>query len=111
MLTHIKITLASFVAIAAFCGILYVSIVDYKCLPHIPKNECRLSRYEVRVYDSTTREKRIIGVAEGACVFTIGDGKNMRYVMTDAEFTASNRTDYFDRVEFPAGQSLVCEVR
>lgn len=68
MLTHIKITLASFVAIAAFCGILYGSIVDYKCVPYIPQRECKLSRYEIRVHDTTEREKRMIGVAEGACV-------------------------------------------
>jgi len=83
----------------------------YTCQPYQPKSECELSRYEIHVHDVTMRSKKIIAVAETACVYSIGEGKSKRYVATDAEFTAANRTDYFEKVEFPAAQSLVCRVQ
>jgi hypothetical protein len=106
-----KDTLAALLFFGAFAVLLYALTSEYKCSPVEVKETCRLSRYEVRIYDTTAREKRLVGVAEGACVFVAGEGRYRRYVMTDASFTAQNRTDFFDRVEFPAAQSLVCEVR
>lgn len=104
-------TLTTLTALSIYLGVLYFAATPYKCHPVQPKEDCKLSRYEVRVHDITHREKNIIAVAEGACVFTVGDGRDKRIVMTDAEFHAKGRTDYFDRVEFPAAQSIVCEVR
>ena len=91
-------------------GAYSMAATPYTCKPYTPKPECDLSRYEVRIYGIDGRNKRIIGMAETACVYTIGHGKSMRYVVTDAEFTAANRTDYFEKAEFPAQQSLVCRV-
>lgn len=107
----IQSTVTILLAFSLYLGMLYVSTNPYKCHPVKPQSECRLSKYEVRIHDITNPEKHIIGLAEGACVFTVGEGQSKRYVMTDAEFHAKGRTDYFDRVEFPAAQSLVCEVK
>jgi hypothetical protein len=107
----INTTITTLGALSVYLGILYVASTPYKCHPVKPQAECKLSKYEVRIHDITNPEKHIIGMAEGACVFAIGEGQSKRIVMTDAEFHAKGRTDYFDRVEFPAEQSLVCEVK
>ena len=110
-MTQLKTAFICSALLAGFVGLLGLAAQEYKCLPYEPKTECDLSRYEVRIHDVTERSRKLIGMAEGACVYSIGQGKSKRYVMHDAEFTAANRTDYFDKVEFPAAQSLVCEVR
>lgn len=110
-MAHLKTTLSGLAGIGIFCGILALGAQTYKCLPYEPKSECDLSRYEIRIHDVTERGKKLIGMAEGACVYSIGQGKSKRIVMHDAEFHAANRTDYFDKIEFPATQTTICEVR
>lgn len=105
-------TIIGLLALAAFAGLLMASVVQYACQPYTPQEECKLGRYEIRVHDITQRGAPTIGVAEGDCVYSVGSGKNKRYAMREATFTAANRTDYFERgVEIPAAQSTVCEVK
>lgn len=111
MKQQLKTAALGIAILAAILTAYQLAANDYKCLPYTPKDECELSRYEVRIHDVTERSKRLIGMAEGACVYTIGHGKAKRIVMHDAEFTAANRTDYFEKVEFPATQTTICEVR
>lgn len=110
-MTQVKTAVSCLVFLGVFLGLLGLSVQEYKCMPYEPPDECKLSRYEVHIHDVTQKEKRIIGIAEGACVYAIGHGKSRRFVMTDAQFTSANRTDFMDSVEFPAAQSLACEVR
>ena len=108
---HIKTTAASVSAISVVLMLYNLAAVEYKCQPYEPKESCDLGRYEVRIHDITERGKRLIGVADGACVYFIGKENARRYVMEDATFTAANRTDFMDRIEFPVRQSQVCQVR
>lgn len=110
-MTQLKTAFISLALIGGVLGLLGLAAQPYKCLPYEPKSECDLSRYEVRIHDVTERSRKLIGVAEGACVYSIGQGRAKRYVMHDAEFTAANRTDYLEKVEFPAAQATVCEVK
>lgn len=110
-MAQIKTSFICSALLAGFVGLLGLAAQPYKCLPYEPKSECELSRYEVHLHDITERGKKTIGMAEGYCVYSIGQGKSKRYVMEEAHFHAANRTDYFDRVEFPATQSTVCEVK
>lgn len=105
-----KESIAFLILIGLVLGAYSMAATPYTCQPYKPKTECDLSRYEVRIHDITTRGKRLIGIAETSCVYTVGDGKSKRIVVTDAEFTAANRTDYFEKAEFPFAQSLVCRV-
>jgi hypothetical protein len=102
---------AALFGLSAYAGLLYIAQTPYKCKPYEPQPECVLSKYEVRIFDITTPEKHMIAMAEGACVFTVGEGRAKRIVMTDAEFHSLARSEYMDRVELPAAQSLVCEVK
>jgi hypothetical protein len=107
----LKDTFIALSFLVLFAGGLSLLSTEYKCQPVEVKDTCRLSRYEVKIHDITMHEKRLIGLAEGPCVYVVGEGRNRRLVMTDARFTAKGRTEVFDKVEFPAAQSLVCEVR
>lgn len=83
-----------------------------KCVKIIPGRVCKLSAYELRIHDITEPGSPIIGVAEGSCVYVIGEGKFKRYAMAEAMFTAANRTDYMSHgIEVPASQSVVCEIK
>jgi hypothetical protein len=105
-------TITTLGALSVYLGILYVASTPYKCKPYEPKADCPLSRFEVRVFDITKRDKHVIGVAEGNCVYAVGEGQSRRYVMPEAMFSSAGRTEYFDKgAEFPAIQSLVCEVK
>lgn len=110
-MTQLKTAFLGLVVLSAIICLLGLAAQPYKCLPYEPKAECELSRYEVHIHDVTERGKKTIGMAEGYCVYSIGHGKSKRYVMEEAHFHSENRTDYFDRVEFPAAQSFVCEVK
>lgn len=110
-MTQIKTAFGCIVCLALFGAILAVAVEPYKCVPYTPKYECDLSRYEVRLHDITEPGRRLIGLAEGACVYVVGHGKARRLVMHDASFHAANREDFFDRVEFPAAQATVCEIK
>ena len=110
-MTQIKTAFICLSLLAGFVSLLNVAAQPYKCIPYEPKAECELSRYEVHLHDMTGRGKKTIGMAEGYCIYAIGKGKSKRYIMEEAHFHTANRTDYFDRVEFPAEQSLVCEVK
>lgn len=108
---HIKTTIGSLAALAFVLFMYSLAATEYTCQPYEPREDCDLGRFEVRIHDITERGKRLIAVAQGACVYTMGHGKSKRYVMEDVEFTAANRTDYMDRIEFPVRQSVVCQVR
>lgn len=110
-MTQLKTAFICLALLGGFVGLLGLAAQQYKCLPYEPKTECDLSRFEIRIHDVTERGKKTIAMAEGYCVYSIGQGKSKRYVMEEAHFHAANRTDYFDRVEFPATQSTVCEVK
>lgn len=107
----INTTAAALFGLSVYAVMLYIAQTPYKCKPYEPQPECVLSKYEVRIHDITQKEKHVIAMAEGACVFTIGEGRSKRIVMTDAEFHSLGRSEYMDRVELPAAQSQVCEVR
>lgn len=108
----INTTIITLLALSAYLLTLSLASTPYRCKPYEPKAECPLSRFEVRVYDITHRDKRVIGVAEGNCVYVTGEGRSKRYVMPEATFSSAGRTEYFERgAEFPAIQSLVCEIK
>lgn len=83
-----------------------------KCVRIIPKATCKLSQYEIRIHNITEKGSPIIAIAQGDCVYSIGDGEYKRYAMREGTFTAKGFTDYFDRgIEIPAAQSIVCEIK
>lgn len=105
-------TIASLFALGGICSLLFLAVTDYACQPYTPQEECKLGKYEIRIYAIDVKGSPIMGIAEGACVYSIGTGKTKRYAMREATFTAANRTEYFDRgVEIPAVQATVCEIR
>lgn len=106
--------------LAFFSSVLIASIsvftFDYKCEKVKVSRICDLDKQdnlELRIYSITQRNSPLIGTVTGNCIFTVGEGKNLRYAMTNATFSpigTEGRLEYFQHAEFPVKQSRVCRV-
>lgn len=111
-MTQIKTAFGCIVCLALFGAILAVAVEPYKCLPYVPKyGDCDLSRYQVNLHDITEPGRKIIATIEGLCIVVAGNGSSKRYIMHDVIFNSANREDIFDKIEVPASQATVCEVK
>lgn len=85
----------TFAATGIFAAALTVFRVDYECKPYTPDDECRVGRYEVRLYSHSRLPH---AVAEAECVID----KGQRIEAHRVWFHTKHRADFFDRaLEFP----------
>lgn len=86
---------------------LFLSRVEYACVPFSPQDECETSRFEVRFY-SEANNRIPNGVAEAKCITRHGGW----YTITDSDFSTAHRTDFIKEFSVPVTENVeVCRVQ
>lgn len=90
-----KYAAALFAATGIYAGLLTAFRVEYECRPYTPDDECKVGRYEVRLYSHSRAPH---AVAEAECVID----KGVRIEAQRVWFHTKHRADFFENaLEFP----------